>query len=95
MSLRSDSLIRRSDDVIYAAIGEERGILLNLETDCYHAVNAVATRLWELLETPQTMGALCAHIGEEFDVDPSTCQAEVGAFIGQLVERGVVIADGP
>lgn len=95
MSLSSDSLIRRSDDVIYAAIGEERGMLLNLEADRYHAVNLVATRLWKMLETPKTLGALCAHIGEEFDVDPSTCRAEVGAFIGQLVERGVVIADQP
>ena len=51
---------------------------------------AVASRVWELLETPKTIAQLCAQICEEFEVDMQTCEAEVLKFVQVLIDNGIV-----
>lgn len=86
-----ETVLTRDADVIYAALGDD-GVMLNVDTGKYHSVNDVGARIWDLLETQQTIGQLCDHLLDEFDVEGPACQAAVLDFVVKLVERGLIHA---
>ena len=66
--------------------------MMSVAAGKYYGLNAVAARIWELLEQPMTMAQLCAQICEEFDVDVQTCEAAVLKFADEIIENGIVRA---
>ena len=67
------------------------GELVGLHLDSGHCYgfNPTATRIWTLIELPQQFGSVCAALGEEFEVDETTCRREAGRLIGELVREGL------
>jgi len=90
MTIGLDATLSRNSDVLYAPVGTEHAVMMSIEVGRYYGVNAVGTRIWELLETPMTVAQLCAHIREEFDVDAWTCETEVLKFVNDLIDNGIV-----
>jgi hypothetical protein len=90
MSSIPDTALARNRTIIYAATGPEEMVMMSVEVGRYYGLNAVATRIWELLETPRNASELCRHILEEFDVDAATCEAEVRRFVGELLDHGII-----
>ncbi len=56
----------------------------------YFGLNAVSSRIWDLLETPTTLTAICAALGKEFDVDPTVCEEQTVAFLSRLEAAGLL-----
>ena len=90
MSIELDTILSRNDNILHASVGSEETVMMNVDAGCYYGLNAVASRIWELLETPKTIALLCAQICEEFEVDAQTCEAEVLKFVQDLINNGVV-----
>ena len=90
MSIGLDTTLRRNGDILYAPVGTEEAVMMSVTAGRYYGLNAVASRIWELLETPKTIAQLCAQICEEFEVDAQTCEAEVLKFVEDLIVNGVV-----
>ena len=90
MSIRLDTALSRNDDILHAAVGSDEAVMMSVTAGRYYGLNAVASRIWELLETPKTIAQLCAQICEEFEVDAQTCEVEVLKFVQDLVDNGVV-----
>ena len=65
----------------------------NALVDRIVGLTAVGARVWELIETPQDLGALCAKLQEEFDVSEETCRSDVEAFLNDLVKHGAISLD--
>jgi hypothetical protein len=89
MSIGLDTTLSRHDDTLYAPVGGEEAVMLSVEAGRYYGLNAVAKRIWELLETPKTIVQLCTQLSEEFEVDARTCEAEVLKFAQDLIDNGV------
>jgi hypothetical protein len=47
-------------------------------------------RVWDLLETPQTIETICRVLGREYDLPQHACQTEVQAFLSQLYREGLI-----
>ena len=90
MSIGLDTILSRNDDILHASVGSEEAVMMSVTAGRYYGLNAVASRIWELLETPKTIAQLCAQICEEFEVDAQTCEAEVLKFVQDLIDNGVV-----
>jgi Coenzyme PQQ synthesis protein D (PqqD) len=90
MSIELDTTLTRSDDILQAPVGSEETVMMNVTAGRYYGLNAVASRIWELLETPKTIAQLCAQICEEFEVDTQTCETEVLIFVRDLILNGIV-----
>ena len=90
MSIELDTTLSRSDDILHASVGSEETVMMSVTAGRYYGLNAVASRIWELLETPKTITQLCAQICEEFEVDAQTCEAEVLKFVQDLIDNGIV-----
>ena len=90
MSVGLYTTLSRNGDILHAPVGSEETVMMNVTAGHYYGLNAVASRVWELLETPKTIAQLCAQICGEFEVDAQTCEAAVLKFVQDLIDNGIV-----
>lgn len=88
-SLPSDALMTRSTDVLTTELDGSL-LMLNITRGEYHGLNAVAARIWDLLEQPTSRTALVAALVDEYEVTPDECAAAVDDFLTQLHERNLL-----
>lgn len=88
-SLQSDGLISRSTDVLATEL-DDALLMLNIERGEYHGLNAVAARIWALLEQPTSVAALVATLVDEYEVTPDECAAAVDVFLKELRDRNLL-----
>jgi coenzyme PQQ synthesis protein D (PqqD) len=68
------------------------GHVVDLES--IFVLNAVASRIWELLGSPTTASRIAATVAAEFAVSPDTAAADVDEFLDALGERGLIQSAG-
>ncbi|MGH8874692.1 MAG: PqqD family protein [Acidimicrobiia bacterium] len=88
--------IRAHPQAAFRRLSEERGgVLLNLETAAYHAVNDTGALIWELLEPGTAFQELVASLQERLEDPGETLEADAAEFVADLAERGLVtLEDG-
>ena len=87
--LSPTSRVRRRSDVLFAPINEDVLALDETSGQCY-SLNEVAGQLWQWIETPQSIEALCARLQEGYEVEPDRCVREVQTVLESLREVGLV-----
>jgi len=87
-------MVRRQGDWLSARVGDEL-VMMSAEKGNYIGLSEVGARIWELIETPSEMDAVCDRLQEEYDVAPETCRAEVDSFLNELVKHGAITLDPP
>jgi hypothetical protein len=75
--------LRIARDPVSTAIPDET-VILDARAGRYFALPGVAARVWELLATPTTLGALIATITDEYDVDAATCDRDLRSLLTEL-----------
>ncbi|MFN3552105.1 MAG: PqqD family protein [Novosphingobium meiothermophilum] len=80
-----------SEDVVAREVGEET-MLLDLASGTYFGLNPVGGRFWQLLEEGRSAAEARDCLLEEFDVDPTTLDADLGDLLDQLAQRGLIAA---
>ena len=65
-------------------------VILQLRTRRFHGLDGVGARIWQLLKTPTTVGALRETILREYDVTPERCEADLAALLADLQAAGLV-----
>ena len=68
-------------------------VLLQMEDEIYFGLNAVGTRVWQLLPpTCATLDELCARLGESYpDVAAEQIRADVLELLDQLREQKLLV----
>jgi hypothetical protein len=75
---------------VHAQVLFGEAVLLDVTSGTYFGLNAVGTRIWELLAQGLTLGGVVAAMVEEFDAGPETLGRDVAEFVGALELRGLV-----
>ena len=78
--------------VIYRELAGEV-VLLNLQSGVYYGLDAVGSRVWQLLTQSRGVDDVCATLIDEYDVSAETLRADVHRLIGELSEKGLVIVE--
>ena len=65
-------------------------VLLNLESGVYYGLDAVGTRVWQLIMQGRTIANVCDTMLEEYDVSSDVVRADVTRLVGELRDRGIV-----
>lgn len=65
-------------------------VLFNPADGSYFGLNAVSSRIWDLLERQTTPTALCSAMQEEFEVEPAVCREQTLAFLDRLQAAGLL-----
>jgi Coenzyme PQQ synthesis protein D (PqqD) len=59
---------------------DDEFIMMSIESGKYHTLNVTGSRIWALLDNPQTVSDLCAALSGEFKLAPSVGQADFNNF---------------
>jgi hypothetical protein len=81
--LSSEAVVVRRAEPLTATVDGEL-VMLDPRTSQYFALDAVGLRVWELLEQPHSVAALCSALEGEFEVSPEACRRDLLAFLEQL-----------
>jgi Coenzyme PQQ synthesis protein D (PqqD) len=92
ISITLDTVVSRAGETLYARAGTDEAVMMSVAAGRYYGLNAVASRIWELLERPMAIAELCARLCEEFEVEAMTCEAEALNFVNELIDNGMVHA---
>jgi len=57
----------------------------------YFALNPVATRVWDLLETSHDIEEICTLLSEEYDIESGQCRQEVGVLLEEMNRLGLIM----
>ena len=85
-------MVRKQGDWLAAKVGDEL-VMMSAEKGNYIGLSEVGSRIWELIETPQYVDAVCAQLQNEFEVEPEVCRADVETFLEELVKHGAIALD--
>ena len=65
-------------------------VMLNLSRNNYVALDDVAARIWDLLESPRSRKELCELLKDEFEAPDGRIASDVGAFLDELLQEGLL-----
>ena len=93
MAVSLTSRVTVPQSVLVSNVGEE-SVLLNLDSERYFGLDAVGTRMWEVLNTSPTVQAAYETLSAEFDVDGERLHRDLCDLVEKLKEHGLVeVAD--
>ena len=87
------SLVRRVPDQIACDMGGEV-VILDLKSGTHYGLNAVAARIWNLIEEPMSVAAIKDAIVAQYGVDPVTCERDIGVFLRQMQDARLIEVSG-
>ncbi len=89
-SLELDTTIQLDPSLLYSKIGDEI-VLLTVESGKYFKVDAVGSRIWELIKEPTTIHNLCGKLIEEYDISSEQCYEDIAPFLERLKEDALIL----
>jgi hypothetical protein len=90
--LGPETVVARNGEIAFRELDGEV-VMLSIQTGKYYSLDTVGSRVWELIEKPQSVRAVCEELVKEYEVDLTTCEADVLAFLGKLAADDLVKAD--
>lgn len=66
-------------------------VMMDLDKGKYFYLNAVATRIWDILEKPYSLDEVCSLLMEEYEVGEEQCRTDVTEVISEMVKQSVVL----
>lgn len=88
-ALSAASVLSRPDGLLEAEVDGEV-LLLNIATGRYYGMNAVASRIWQLLGTPRRVDSIGAALVAEYAVEPDVCMGEIVTLLEYLKDEGLI-----
>ncbi len=85
-----DALLQKRADIISSHIDDEV-VMMSIESGEYYGLNPVASRIWEILETPYSFQQLIDILLKEFDVDREKCEKDVQTFLNQMIKKKLIV----
>jgi hypothetical protein len=89
---KSPMMVHKRGDWLIAKVGDEC-VMMSRRKLHHIGITEVGARIWELVDTPQEIDAICAQLRSEYAIPPDVCRAEVGAFLNELAQHGAVVIE--
>ncbi|MEY2935669.1 MAG: hypothetical protein RL033_6418 [Pseudomonadota bacterium] len=87
-SMLDSALLRQSDRTACRVI-DGKAVVITIDQNQLHVLNAVGTRVWELADG-RSFEQLVAGIVREFEVTPERARPDVRGFVEQLLAMGAL-----
>lgn len=93
--IEADTVLRRKSDLVESTMDGET-VMLDIESGHYFGLSGAGPHLWALLQRDRRAGALVDSVREEFAVSAGDdVQADVMAFLRELLDKGLIKVVGP
>jgi hypothetical protein len=89
--VKADEVVRRSERAVFRELsGNEGGVLLHLDTGAYHGLNPTGSLIWNLIGDGSAFANLVDGLGSLLTDTPADLEADVAAFVEDLLERDLL-----
>jgi hypothetical protein len=83
------------NESVVSAVLDDEAVLLNAESGIYYGVDAVGTRIWQLLTEGMSEDDVVNQLVDEYDVELTQLRTDVAEFLTRLhTEQLVRVVDG-
>ena len=73
-------------DTVFAQEVDGEMVLLDMNSENYFGLDAVASDIWQLLQEGRTLQETEDALLEMYDVEPEQLHSDLKAFVGRLIE---------
>lgn len=87
--ISQSSIVIVSQDQVSSDLAGE-SVILNLKDGTYYGLNELGSVIWEFIQEPKTVAAICDSILQEYEVDADTCNSSVQTLLNDLVNAQLV-----
>lgn len=87
--LTESSRIARVPNLLSVVVDGET-VMLDPKMHRYIGLDAIASAIWDRLETPVGVGDLCDELATIYDGDAETIKTEALAFLQQLADQDLI-----
>ena len=84
-----DIVVQRIEEQISRDLGGE-GVILNLKKNTYHGLDAVGTRIWDLISEPRRIGEVLEILLEEYEVEAGRCEDDLLELLQDLSDQDLI-----
>ena len=84
--------VKFSDDLTYREVDGEM-VLLDMKTESFFGLDAVASDIWKLLQEGKTLQETRDELLEIYDVDPEQLRKDLEAFVENLIKNKLATLD--
>jgi len=85
-----EAIVVARERQVACAVGDE-AVVLQMDYGIYYGLNAVAARVWQLIQTPHAISAVVSQVQQEFEVDPDRCCQDVRELVAKLAQARLVL----
>lgn len=89
-----DQTVSPSPQVISQEVSGET-VLLDLESENYFGLDAVGTRIWQLIKEQGNLKTIFHTLLDEYEVEESQLRTDLEALINEACERGLISLQEP
>jgi hypothetical protein len=68
-------------------------VLLNMDSESYYSLNAVGSRMWQMLTQSGDLEGTIEQLLRVFFIDETRLRQDVTALVEELLEEGLLIKD--
>ncbi len=88
-NLTKSSLVAVSPNQVSTDLGSET-VILGVEAGRYFGLDEVGARVWELLQEPISVAAVCETLLSEYEVSASELEHDVLSLLNELSDKGLI-----
>ena len=89
MKLEPNTTIVQSDQIIQASFGDEV-LAFDGEKGRYYGAEGVGSVVLSMIGSSIAISEICDRLMDDYEIDRGKCEAEVIAFLNNLLEKGVI-----
>ena len=79
----------RFPETLFAQEVDGEMVLLDMNSENYYGLDAVATEIWRLLREGKSLEETVGELLELYDVEEETLRVDLEAFVSRLTENGL------
>lgn len=88
-TLSRRSIVVATEGQVSSDLAGETAIL-ELQSGIYYGLNAVATRIWQLIQAPTFVSEVYETLLQDYEIEPERCEHELLALLQELALKGLV-----
>jgi hypothetical protein len=87
--ISTSSIVVATKDQVSSDLAGET-VLLSMQSAMYYGLDAVGSRIWELVREPIRVSDIRDAITAEYDVEPERCEVDVLGFLRELAAKELI-----
>ena len=88
-SIAADAVFTRRRDLVASEIDGET-VMMSIENSKYYGIDAIGSRIWQLLAQPHSANSICEIMRREYEVPEADCLRDVLAFMNRLRQERLI-----